>query len=63
MVNVTNYLCWFMNVIVVDVNSLTDLICASTLHHLHTVEQKYNNYKKVNQVRPVTTKTKKNRQC
>ena len=40
MVKLTNYLCWFMNVIVVDVNLPTDLICTSTLHDPHTVEQK-----------------------
>ena len=38
MVRLTNYLCWFMNVMVVNINSPTDLICTSTLHHLHTVE-------------------------
>ena len=40
MVKLTNYLCWFVNVIVVDVNSPTDLICISTLHYLLTVGEK-----------------------
>ena len=59
MVKLTNYLWWFMNVIVVNVNSTTVLICASTLQHLHAVEQEENNCKKINQVWPVTRKPKK----
>ena len=56
MVRLTN---WFMNLIGVNVNLPMDLMLTSTLHHLHTVQQKSNNYKKVHHIWPLTTKTKK----
>ena len=40
MVRLTNCLCCFMNMIIVNVNAPIDLICTSTLHHLHTVKTK-----------------------